>query len=64
MGPVHTKMVADLEAQQWKEIAGFGMKITDVDKAPFRKAVAPVIEKWKGKLDAKLIEEVQACVAG
>lgn len=64
MGPVHTKMVADLEAQQWKEIAGFGMKISDVDKAPFRKAVAPVIEKWKGKLDAKLIEEVQACVAG
>ena len=64
MGPIHTKMVADLEVQQWKQIAGFGMKITDVDKAPFRKAVEPVIEKWKKTLNAKLIEEVQACVAG
>ena len=64
MGPIHTKMVDDLEVQQWKQIADLGMKITDVDKAPFRKAVEPVIEKWKGKLNAKLIEEVQACVAG
>ena len=40
------------------------MKINEVDKAPFREAVKPVIEKFKGKLDAKLIEEVQACVAG
>ena len=64
MGPIHTKMVEDLENEQWKEIASHGMKINDVDKAPFREAVKPVIEKFKGKLDAKLIEEVQACVAG
>ncbi len=63
MGPIHTKMVEDLEAQQWKEIAKHGMKITDVDKAPFREAVNPVIEKFKTKLDPKLIEEVQAAVA-
>ena len=65
MGPIHTKMVADLEKQQWDEIGGkYGMKITDVDKAPFREAVNPVIDKYKKKLNAKLIEEVQACVAG
>ena len=65
MGPIHTKMVADLEKQQWDEIGGkYGMKITDVDKAPFREAVKPVIDKYKKKLNAKLIEEVQACVAG
>ena len=63
MGPIHTQMVADLEKEQWKEIAAKGMKITDVDKAPFREAVKPVIEKFKQKLDAKLIEEVQAAVA-
>lgn len=64
MGPIHTKMVEELENEQWKEIAAHGMKINEVDKAPFREAVKPVIEKFKGKLDAKLIEEVQACVAG
>ena len=63
MGPIHTQMVADLEKEQWKEIADKGMKITDVDKAPFREAVKPVIEKFKTKLDGKLIEEVQAAVA-
>lgn len=64
MGPIHTKMVEELENEQWKEIAAHGMKINEVDKALFREAVKPVIEKFKGKLDAKLIEEVQACVAG
>lgn len=64
MGPIHTKMVEELENEQWKEIAAHGMKINEVDKAPFREAVKPVIEKFKGKLNAKLIEEVQACVAG
>ncbi len=64
MGPIHTKMVDDLEKTQWKEIADTGMKITDIDKAPFREAVKPVIEKYKQKLDPKLIEEVQAVVAG
>lgn len=63
MGPVHTKMVEDLEEQQWKDIAGKGMKITDVDKAPFREAVKPVIETFKTKLNTPLIEEVQKEVA-
>ncbi|HIU17200.1 MAG TPA: TRAP transporter substrate-binding protein, partial [Candidatus Avidesulfovibrio excrementigallinarum] len=64
MGPIHTKMVEDLERQQWQEVADRGMIITDVDKAPFREAVKPVIDKYKKTLNAQLIEEVQACVAG
>ncbi len=64
MGPIHTKMVEDLEAEQWKEIAAKGMKITDVDKAPFRQAVKPVIEKYKKKLNAKLIDAVIEAAAG
>ena len=64
MGPIHTKMVEDLENEQWKEVAARGMKITDVDKAPFREAVKPVIEKYKKKLNGALIEKVQAAVAG
>lgn len=63
MGPIHTKMVEEEEAQQWKDIAGKGMVITDVDKAPFREAVKPVIEQFKKKLNTPLIEEVQKEVA-
>ncbi len=63
MGPIHTKMVEDLEKEQWDDIASKGMKITDVDKAPFREAVKPVIDKYKGRLNGKLIEEVQQAVA-
>lgn len=63
MGPIHTKMVDDLEKQQWKDIADKGMVITDVDKAPFREAVKPVIENYKKKLNSPLIDEVQAAVA-
>jgi len=63
MGPIHTKMVEELEKEQWQDVAKHGMKITDVDKAPFREAVKPVIEKYKKTLDAKLIEEVQQAVA-
>ena len=63
MGPIHTKMVEELERQQWQEVADHGMIITDVDKEPFREAVKPVIDKYKKTLNAKLIEEVQACVA-
>lgn len=63
MGPIHTKMVEDLESAQWKEVAAKGMKITDVDKAPFREAVKPVIAKYKKKLNAALIDEVIAAAA-
>ena len=62
MGPIHTKMVEDLEKQQWEEIKGFGMEITDVDKAPFREAVKPVIEKYKKQLNGDLITEIQQIV--
>ncbi len=63
MGPIHTKMVEDLEKEQWKEIAEKGMLITDVEKAPFREAVKPVIEKYKGKLNGKLIDAVMEAAA-
>ena len=49
MGPIHTKMVEELENEQWKEIAAHGMKINEVDKAPFREAVKPVIERPTGR---------------
>lgn len=59
LGPVHTKMVDDLEKEQWKQVAANGMKITDVDTTPFKKAVEPVIEKFKEKLDGDLINEIE-----
>ncbi|MCM3568478.1 TRAP transporter substrate-binding protein [Neobacillus mesonae] len=59
LGPVHTKMVNDLEAEQWKEIEAKGMKITDVDKQPFMDAMKPVYDKYKKKLNANIIEEIQ-----
>lgn len=60
MGPVHTKMVDDLEKKQWEEIAAKGMKINDVDKKPFQQAVLPVYEKFKSKLDGKIIDDIVA----
>lgn len=63
MGPVHTKMVDDLEQQQWKEIGDHGMVITDVDKAPFREAVKPVIDNFKKKVKSPLVDEVQSTLA-
>lgn len=62
-GAIHTKMLESLEAEQWKEIKGHGMKVNEVDTAPFREAVKPVIEMFKKKLDAKLIDEIIATVA-
>ncbi|MBG0790996.1 MAG: TRAP transporter substrate-binding protein [Desulfovibrionaceae bacterium] len=58
-GTIHTQMVEDLEKDQWKEVAEQGMEITDVDKTPFRAKVAPVIEKYKGKLSGSIIEAIQ-----
>ncbi|WP_461210243.1 TRAP transporter substrate-binding protein [Desulfocurvus sp. DL9XJH121] len=59
MGPVHTKMVDDLEKEQWKQVAANGMQILDPDKAPFRAKVKPVIEKFKKKLNGAIIEKIQ-----
>lgn len=63
MAGVHLKMVNDLENDQWAELARLGNKINDVDTAPFKAALAPVIEKFKGKLDAGIIEEIQSTLA-
>lgn len=63
MAGVHLKMVNDLENGQWAELAKLGNKINEVDTAPFKAATAPVIEKFKGKLDASIIEEIQSTLA-
>ncbi len=60
LGPVHTRMVEDLEKKQWEEVAAKGMKINDVDKKPFQEAVRPVYDKFKGKLNGKIIDEIVA----
>lgn len=63
MAAIHLKMVNDLEDTQWDELAQLGNKINDVDTGPFKDAVAPVIEQFKGKLDAELISEIQATLS-
>lgn len=60
MGSIHTKMVDDLEAQQWTEITNLGMKINDMNKEPFRQKVKPVIKKYKKKLNGEIIDEIIA----
>ncbi len=59
MGPVHTQMVEDLEKTQWQEVADHGMEILDVDKKPFREKVKPVIESFKKKLNAEIIDDIE-----
>ncbi|MBT8154195.1 TRAP transporter substrate-binding protein [Epibacterium ulvae] len=63
MAAVHLKMVNDLEDGQWAELAELGNQINDVDTTPFKEATAPVIDMFKGKLDAAIIEEIQAQLA-
>lgn len=63
MGPVHTQMVEDLEEEQWKEIIAQGMEVIEVDKAPFRQMVEPVINSYKSKLSASIIEDIQKTLA-
>lgn len=63
MAAIHLKMVNDLEDSQWAELAKLGNQISDVDTGPFKTATAPVIEKFKAKLDASIIEEIQATLA-
>jgi tripartite ATP-independent transporter DctP family solute receptor len=58
MGPIHTKMVEDLEKQQWIDVAKSGMEVLDVEKKPFQDAVKPVIEKYKKKLNGQIIDEI------
>ena len=63
MAGVHLEMVNDLENEQWAELARLGNKINDVDTAPFKAALVPVIDKFKGKLDAGIIEEIQTTLS-
>ncbi|WP_174734381.1 TRAP transporter substrate-binding protein [Mesobacillus harenae] len=59
MGTEHTNLVNELEETQWKEVEEKGMKITDVDKAPFQEAVKPVYDHYKETLNADIIEKIQ-----
>lgn len=59
LGPVHTRMVEDLEKKQWEEVAAKGMKINDVDNKPFQEKVRPVIDRFRAKLDATIIDDIQ-----
>lgn len=55
----HVDLVESLEAEEWKEAEDHGMKINDVDKAPFREAVQPVYDAAAKKINKDLIEQAQ-----
>lgn len=63
MAAIHLEMVNELEDSQWQELAELGNEINDVDVEPFKAAVAPVIEQFKGKLDAEIINEIQSTLS-
>ena len=52
----HIDLIAQLEEEQWKEMEGRGMKINDVDKSLFRKAVQPVYDDAAGKFNQEIFE--------
>lgn len=54
----HIDLIANLEEEQWKEIEGRGMKINDVDKSVFRKAVQPVYDDAAGKFNKDIFEQL------
>ena len=58
MAAEHTAMVLAEEDAQWAEIAERGMAINDVDKTPFVEATRPVIEKYRGKFGAEIIDRI------
>ena len=58
LGDVHTKMVEDLEIEQWKQVADNGMEILDVDKAPFIEAVQPVYDMYRAELGNDIIDAI------
>ena len=55
----HTAMVLAAEDAQWAEIAEKGMKINDVDKAPFIEATRPVIEKYRKQFGPEIIDAIE-----
>lgn len=62
-GPRHNELVEKLEAEQWAELERRGMKINDIDKAPFREKVQPVYDKAAKKMNPELIKEIQQQLA-
>ncbi len=60
LAAVHTSMVLEEEEQQWDEIAGYGMEINDVDPAPFIEATESVIEEYRGKYNADIIDKISS----
>lgn len=55
----HLALVDKLEEEQWAELERRGMKINDVDKAPFREKVQPVYDKAAKNLNADLIKQIE-----
>lgn len=55
----HTAMVLAAEDAQWAEIEEKGMKVNDVDKAPFVEATRPVIEKYREQFGAEIIDGIE-----
>lgn len=58
LGDVHTKMIEDLEVEQWKQVAANGMEVLDVDKAPFIEAVQPVYDMYRAELGDEIIDAI------
>lgn len=59
-GQKHVTLVEELEAKQWKELEDKGMKINEVDIAPFRMSVQSVYDKTESKVTPGLISKVEA----
>ncbi|WP_323754502.1 TRAP transporter substrate-binding protein [Marinobacter sp.] len=54
----HIDLIAELEAEQWQLVEERGMKINDVDKAEFRKAVQPVYDDAKGRFSPEILNQL------
>jgi len=51
-------MVVSEEDAQWKKIQELGMKVNEVEKAPFVEATKSVIEKYRGVFGPELIDQI------
>ncbi|MCA0847954.1 TRAP transporter substrate-binding protein [Salipiger thiooxidans] len=54
--PVQREASLALEEKYIDELQELGMEVTRPDLAPFREAVAPVIDKWKDQVGADLVD--------
>jgi tripartite ATP-independent transporter DctP family solute receptor len=59
-GDKYDQTMKDLEAKLVSELAGFGMQVTEPDRAPMREAVRPVYEKFSEQWGAGTIEALSA----